>query len=142
MKSFFYIFLFIASNFTANFNSTQVTGELKLKIKNVNVENKGKIYLALFTKENFMTQNFYQSTIHEVGEEYSFEITFKDVPFGVYAVSAFHDINGNQQMDFNENGMPVEDYAMSGTPNEMGPPRWEEVKFTYHEDTTMINVNF
>ena len=64
------------------------------------------------------------------------------MPFGVYAVSAFHYINGNQQMDFNENGIPVEDYAMSGISNEMRPLRWEEVKFTYYEDTTMINVNF
>ena len=45
-------------------------------------------------------------------------------------------------MDFNENGIPVEDYAMSGISNEMRPLRWEEVKFTYYEDTTMINVNF
>lgn len=123
-------------------NLIEKKGNLVVHFSNVNVENKGKIYVAVFDKEeNFMTQNFFKSVIVEV-ESDAFEVTFKDVPYGDYAVSAFHDINGNGQMDFNEYGMPVEDYAMSGETNPMGAPTWSQVKFEFTEQSTTLEVKF
>lgn len=142
MKTVFYIALFLASYFVQFSVTAQSTGEMKLKFNNVNVENKGTIYLVVYNaKENFMTQNYFKSSSVKV-EESSFEVTFEDVPFGTYAVSAYHDINANQRMDFNENMMPQEDYAMSGTPTQMGPPSWEQVKFEFKSSEQIENVNF
>lgn len=142
MKTMLCIAFFMAFGLLEYPTSVAENGELKVEFKNVNAKNKGEVHIALYnSKETFLTPNFFKSSIVEV-KEGSFTVQFKDIPFGTYAVSAYHDINGNQQMDFNENGMPIEDYAMSGTPNQMGPPNWEEVKFEFEKDAQTINVNF
>jgi uncharacterized protein (DUF2141 family) len=108
----------------------------------VNVENGGTIYLVLYDKEDkFMTKNYFRTAQLEVKENNNV-VHFEDIPFGTYAVSTYHDINGNQQMDFNEMRMPVEDYAMSGTPNPMGYPTWNEVKFQFEEVAQEVNLQF
>lgn len=142
MKTLFYIALFITSFIIQFPVNAQKSGEMKLKFNHINVNNKGTVYLVVYNKkEDFMTQNYFKSSMKKV-ETASFSISFESIPFGTYAVSAYHDINGNEQMDFNENGMPQEDYAMSGTPNPMGPPNWEQVKFEFKNDGQVVNVNF
>lgn len=142
MKTFFQIAIVIASILLNLYVPAQESGEMKVQFNNINVKNEGTVYFVMYNKkEDFMTKNMYKSSSVKV-EKSNFEVTFKDVPFGTYAVSAYHDINGNQQMDFNENGMPQEDYAMSGTPNPMGPPNWEQVKFEFKNDGQVVNVNF
>lgn len=117
-------------------------GELNVHFKNINVQNKGDIYIALYNKEeDFMSRNFFKSTVTQVQKD-NFVVHFKNIPFGTYAISAFHDLNGNGQLDFNENGMPLEDYAMSGKAEQMGPPTWQSVKFEFSKDQQTINVYF
>lgn len=142
MKSLFYIAFFLVTSFFQTLNPVNEAGKMTIKFNNVNIENKGTIYFAIYTEGNFMTQNYFKSEMIKVEEGADFTVSFDDVPYGTYAVSAYHDINGNQQMDFNESGMPTEDYAMSGTPNPMGPPNWEEVKFEFKKETELVNVNF
>lgn len=125
-----------------NPTSLQNDHVLKVQFNNVNVSKKGTVYVGLYdTKENFLGRKFMKSAQVEVTES-TFEIVFEDLPLGTYAVSAYHDINGNQQMDFNEYGMPQEDYAMSGTPDQMGPPNWDQVKFDFTKSEQLVNVNF
>ncbi|MEL6507227.1 MAG: DUF2141 domain-containing protein [Pseudomonadota bacterium] len=63
------------------------------------------------------------------------DLTFEDVPPGVYAVSAFHDANGNQQLDFNSRGIPDEPTGNSGDARGFfGPPRFSQMKFTLSEE--------
>jgi len=63
-------------------------------------------------------------------------ITFEDVPSGVYAISAFHDTNGNQRLDFNSRGIPDEPTGNSGNARGFfGPPRFNQMKFTLSEAT-------
>jgi uncharacterized protein (DUF2141 family) len=120
----------------------QENGNLTINLKNVNVKNGGTIYLVMYDKqENFMTPNKYKSAMVNVADE-KFEILFEDIPFGTYAVSSYHDINDNQRMDFSENGMPKEDYAMSGEMNPMGPPSWNDVKFQFEKDGQEVDLNF
>ncbi|WP_426027001.1 DUF2141 domain-containing protein [Brevundimonas sp. TWP2-3-4b2] len=47
---------------------------------------------------------------------------FENLPAGDYAMRAFHDVNGNGQMDTNPFGMPTEPYAFSNNARgNMGP---------------------
>jgi uncharacterized protein (DUF2141 family) len=54
---------------------------------------------------------------------------FEDVPAGPFAVSVFHDENGNRELDTGLFGMPTEDYGFSrdarGT---FGPPSFEDAR--------------
>ncbi len=65
-------------------------------------------------------------------------LVFHDVPPGTYAVSFFHDENGNGKLDTNAFGIPTEGFGFSrdgqGT---FGPPDFGQIDFD-HENTTEI----
>ncbi|NWE51696.1 DUF2141 domain-containing protein [Brevundimonas sp. P7753] len=53
-----------------------------------------------------------------------------DLPAGAYGVKAFHDVNGNGQMDTNPFGMPTEPFAFSNNAvGNMGPAKWDRARF-------------
>ena len=63
-------------------------------------------------------------------------VTFSDLPAGVYAVKAFHDVDGNGRMTANPFGRPIEPFAFSNNARgTMGPPSWEQASFRVESDT-------
>lgn len=68
--------------------------------------------------------------------------TFENLPAGDYAVKAFHDVNGDGQMNTNPFGMPTEPYAFSNNAvGNMGPARWDRAHFAVSGETTQsINI--
>ena len=68
--------------------------------------------------------------------------TFTHIQPGVYAVSVLHDENDNNRMDFETNGMPKENYAMSQNPMLMGPPSFKDVKFTIDRADLDLTLRF
>ena len=63
--------------------------------------------------------------------------TFGDLPAGDYAVKAFHDVDGDGEMDTNPFGMPTEPYAFSNNAvGNMGPARWDRARFAVSGETT------
>lgn len=64
---------------------------------------------------------------------------FKDVPAGTYAVSAFQDINGNEKLDTNSFGKPIEPYGFSRNARGMfGPPSFDEAAFNVGQRASTI----
>ena len=62
--------------------------------------------------------------------------TFANLPAGDYAVKAFHDVNGDGQMNTNPFGMPTEPYAFSNNAvGNMGPARWDRAHFAVSGET-------
>ena len=62
--------------------------------------------------------------------------TFDNLPAGDYAVKAFHDVNGDGQMNTNPFGMPIEPYAFSNNAvGNMGPARWDRAHFAVSGET-------
>lgn len=52
------------------------------------------------------------------------------VPPGVYALIAYHDVNGNKEIDFRFFGMPKEPVGVSNNARgRFGPPRFEAASF-------------
>lgn len=57
--------------------------------------------------------------------------TFEGLAPGDYAIRAFHDVNGDGQMNRNPFGMPTEPYAFSNNAvGNMGPATWDRARFT------------
>ncbi|HYD28603.1 DUF2141 domain-containing protein [Brevundimonas sp.] len=57
--------------------------------------------------------------------------TFEGLPAGEYAAKAFHDVDGDGEMDANPFGLPTEPYAFSNNAvGNMGPASWERARFT------------
>jgi uncharacterized protein (DUF2141 family) len=56
--------------------------------------------------------------------------TVDSVPPGGYALSVFHDENGNGELDKNSLGIPREAYGFSNDARgQFGPPKWDEARF-------------
>jgi uncharacterized protein (DUF2141 family) len=63
--------------------------------------------------------------------------TFENLPAGDYGVKAFHDVNGDGEMNTNPFGMPVEPFAFSNNAvGNMGPARWDRARFAVSGETT------
>ena len=65
------------------------------------------------------------------------ECFFSGLPAGDYAVTIFHDENGNGKFDMNWMGMPLEGYGFSNNVKPMlKAPNFDECKFHYDGTTT------
>lgn len=62
---------------------------------------------------------------------------FEGVAAGTYAISAFHDANGNNKLDSNFVGLPLEAVGMSSNPKLNGPPRFKPAQFRVAGPTTL-----
>ena len=95
----------------------------------------GYVAVALHNGESdFPDDEAFQSQYVEVSKG-AIEVVFEDVPAGEYAVAVMHDENGNEEMDFNEYGMPLEGFGFSNEAKaEMGPPGFDEASFSAKED--------
>ncbi len=56
-------------------------------------------------------------------------VVFDDVPAGQYAVMAYHDENGNGELDLRFGMIPIEGYGLSNNPKVMGPPSFKDSQF-------------
>jgi uncharacterized protein (DUF2141 family) len=115
--------------------SAQDKGDLKISFEDFQ-DPQGKIYIAVFQKDNFLRQPT-KTAVLEVKAEGNQEI-IKDLVYGEYAVSVFHDLNGNQKFDMTENQMPAEPWAMSGSVNPMQMPTFEAAKFKFDSEEQSI----
>jgi uncharacterized protein (DUF2141 family) len=139
MKTLALILSLIISGIIANAQDTKgIT--VKVTIENV-LSDEGQILAALHTQDTFMRgpgiQNFQSKA--KTG---SISFVFEDVKPGTYAISSLHDANENQRMDFQDSGMPKEDYVMSGNEMIMGPPTFQDVKFEVVSEDLELNLRF
>ncbi|KGL64217.1 DUF2141 domain-containing protein [Polaribacter sp. Hel1_85] len=102
---------------------------------------KGNLYVAIYDKEDHFLKKPIKGTIVKI-ENKKATVTLKDIPAGIYAVSAFHDVNDNKKMDTNFIGIPKEPTGMSNDATGfMGPPKYKDAKFEVTKDTVLtINV--
>ena len=105
------------------------------KIKN----NTGKVLFALYTEKTFMKTKPIQATGSTI-EGNKVTVTFTNVPKGAYAITCVHDENDNGQMDFEDNGMPKEDYGISNNPMSYGPPEFESSKFMVKDKDVSLSI--
>lgn len=91
----------------------------------------GRIMVALFDSEaNYGGEG--QPARHAVVDAAAGEtrVVFEGLSDGDYAIRAFHDLNGDGEMNTNPFGMPIEPYAFSNNAvGVMGPATWERAKF-------------
>ncbi len=64
---------------------------------------------------------------------------FSDLPPGEYGAKAFHDVDGDGEMNVNPFGIPTEPYAFSNNAvGNMGPARWEQARFAVTGETSQL----
>ena len=112
---------------TIRFAGLETTGgELLLSVANSR---------ALFESED---EGFLQAAVPVAGPVES--VTFEGVAPGEYAVKAFHDVNGNRELDIGWRG-PTETFGFSNDViGFMGPPDWDEAKFRFDGGERTLSI--
>lgn len=69
-------------------------------------------------------------------------VVLKNMPAGGYAISLYHDANGNGKMDRNAVGMPVEDYGFSNNAmGRRGAPSFEQARVVLPAAGAVIHIS-
>jgi len=91
--------------------------------------NKGTVMVGLYNKEGDFLKEYHLSISSDINDNKA-NVTFKDIPDGVYAVSCYHDEDANGELNFIFGVYPTEDTGTSNNaPARFGPPKWEDAKF-------------
>lgn len=97
----------------------------------------GYIAVGVYTDaKNFLHQGKEFTGVFANAEQGTTQIVLSDLPNNIYAISIFHDENGNKEMDTNFFGIPKEPIGFSiGKLKTFGPPSFEECSFDMKTDT-------
>ncbi|WP_271766062.1 DUF2141 domain-containing protein [Aquimarina algiphila] len=138
MKTLALIVALLISNFFThaqeNINGITIT----VTVPNV-TSSEGEVLFGLYDENTFMKAAPIKGEKSIITDGVA-KITFTNVPAGVYAISCFHDINGNNRMDFEPNGMPKENYGVSNNSMSYGPPMWGEAKFEVTSENLELEI--
>jgi uncharacterized protein (DUF2141 family) len=97
-------------------------------------EASGDVYVAVFNSDDtFMGDDPVQAKKIVIADALDGEVvrTELELPMGDYAFSAFHDKDGNGEIDTNLVGIPKEPIAVSNNAlGKFGPPKYEDAVFT------------
>lgn len=100
----------------------------------------GSVLASLYSEKTFLKSNP-EYTAKSLIVDGKASLVFEDVPEGIYGITAFHDENGNQQMDFEPTGMPTENYGISNNKfNPYEPPVWSDARFETVGETMDLNI--
>ena len=119
----------------------EINTSIKVAIPNVS-GNEGVVIVALYdSHENFMKRKVLTTKKGSIENGIS-KVVFENVAPGIYAIVCVHDKNENNRMDFDLNGMPLEDYGSSNNVMRMGPPDFESAKFTVENKSVDLTIRF
>ena len=134
--------LILLMTVTSTYSNTEVEeGAISITIKGI--ENKGGIMMiALFKEEDkfLKTPSYYEEIM--ISNETEIEVVFKDVPYTRYAVSIFHDLNENGELDSNMIRIPKEPIGFSNDYfPKFGPPKFKNASFDLNQKDVSMTVN-
>jgi uncharacterized protein (DUF2141 family) len=123
----------------SNAQDIQEPGTLNLNIKNIQ-QAKGAIFIAVYdNKEIYMKERFHEAIV-EVQALGELHATLR-LPFSKYAITIFHDVNDNEELDANFIGIPKEPYGFSNNPkSSFGPPGFDAAAFEFEKDGYEIEI--
>ena len=114
---------------------TMAQFDLTVTVENVK-SNEGKISVAVYnSSDGFLEFDKVFKANSVASKKGSTEVVLKDLPEGTYAIAAFHDENGNGELDTNIMGIPKEPLGFSkGKMKTFGPPSFAECSFKLTSD--------
>ena len=129
------VFIWSAASFAAE-------QELTVSIEDID-PCKGKLIVSLFKSQEGFLQSALQNIVVSINGKSVVVAQFKNVPYGSYAISVIHDVNGNGQLDTNFLGIPKEGYAFSSDAQAIfGPPTFDEAKFYFDPENSIVKIHF
>lgn len=124
------------------FSLNLLTPVLGISFTNIR-QAQGSIYLGVYrSAADFLKpEKACLKKIIRVGSAGSLDLDCSELAPGIYAVSCFHDLNGNGKLDTNFFGIPTEPYGFSNNARpKFRAPRWEEARFEVKERGSRITI--
>lgn len=103
----------------------------------------GDLYVSLQTREQFMKPQGTTGEIVTRPAPGSRTVTLADVPAGTYAISVWHDVNGNKRWDGEETvgkDGPLDGWAMLNGDKLRAEPKFDEVSFALTDAPQTFNL--
>jgi uncharacterized protein (DUF2141 family) len=115
--------------------------DLTITVKGVRSAD-GAVFLAVYDSDkSFMKPPQAKTTRRLNASKGELEIVIHDLPAGKYAISSYHDENGNGKLDTNALGIPEEGYGFSNDARgTSGPPQFLEAALDFDGKTDMAIV--
>lgn len=132
------IFLILAA--VSGFGFAQQSEGVTITVIIPNLQNNEGLASAALYKEATFMRAAPDASKEATPENKAATIVFENVQPGDYGIITLHDKNGNKRMDFEANGMPLEDYGISGVGAGFGPPTWADAKFTVADEDLTLEI--
>ncbi len=101
--------LILLSFFLGCRENPKTIDSITVEIKNIRYEKGGNIFLEICDESNHTVKKLK----HLIGSKEDTIFIFTNLPFGKYAVRAFHDENNNGKLDKGVFGQPIEGWGVS-----------------------------
>ncbi len=116
------------------------TGEISITISGIEKQ-QGYLRIGLYAN----SQSYLKKSLHykdvKVLDKDQYVVSFKDISWGTYVVSIYHDINENKILDTNFLKIPKEPYGFSQNPRTtFGPPSFDKASFVHNNSSTQIEI--
>lgn len=125
-------------------DSMSASGVLEIKV--TNIENgSGTLYIAIldspdgWLKSDADSKPFRDAT-QAVSSEDDLVVSIGDLPPGTYAISLFHDLDGDAELDTNFVGFPKEPFGFSAQMGTFGPPEFDEAAIEISGEDTRVTI--
>ncbi len=144
MKKFFSVLVLTLVCMHVHAESLQTSSDLTITVAQIE-HHRGEILMALHShKGTYLSKDPdsvpYRSQTARVTDDSQLLLVVGDLPVGKYAVSIFHDVNSNGELDTGFLGIPKEPYGFSNNVNSMTPPSFEDALFTFSSESNEVEI--
>lgn len=116
-----------------------LAADLQVQVSGV-ADSRGQVFVALYGKDDPWMRKARAARGVDAAQGVT-TITFSDLPEGEYAVSAFHDEDGDRRLSRNAVGLPTEPWGFSNDAmGAFGPPTFEQAKVALPPSGAVIVV--
>lgn len=117
----------------------QTAGSITFEISNVR-NARGNVLVAVCPRDKFLKEDCaYNGTAR--ARAGTVTVVVPNVPAGDFAAQAFHDENGNENVDQNFIGLPKEGVGFSRDARiNFGPPKWNSAHFIHQGAPSVMRI--
>jgi uncharacterized protein (DUF2141 family) len=107
----------------------------------------GSVFIAVYDSDSsFMKAPLAKASRQAKAVKGTVTFVIPNLPAGKYAVTSYHDENGNGKMDTNSLGVPTEGYGFSNDAQGIaGPPKYSQAAFDFDgktDKTVAFSLNY
>jgi len=106
-------------------------GLAPLTVKIENIQGEGPVVVLVYAEQDNLMG---MPSIHAQGyssQQANSGIQIEGIPIGTYAIFAFQDNDGDNQLTIGPGGMPSEGFGYSNNPALQGPPKMTQIQFSH-----------